>query len=202
MLMMSLSPILTALLAWVFLGEHLTMIQLLGISITLAGIIWVVLERNNNQSEPANHRHYRLGLAAGLGAAVCQSVGLILAHQGMAGDFPVFSGNFIRMSAAAVTLWSVTVLQGQTRSTIRTLEAHPKAVGFAFLGAVTGPFLGVSLSLLAIQHTDVGVASTLMALPPVLLLPVSYFLYKERIGWQAITGTILAMAGIALLFMV
>jgi drug/metabolite transporter (DMT)-like permease len=40
-----------------------------------------------------------------------------------------------------------------------------------------------------------------MALPPVIILPVSYFIFKERIGWQAIVGTIPAIAGVAVLFL-
>ena len=63
-------------------------------------------------------------------------------------------------------------------------------------------FLAVTFSLFAIQRTEEGVASTLMALPPVLLLPVSRVLFKERIGWQAVAGTLLAMAGVAILFLV
>ena len=41
----------------------------------------------------------------------------------------------------------------------------------------------------------------LMALPPVLILPISYFVFKEKIGWQAIFGTTLAIAGVAVLFL-
>ena len=41
----------------------------------------------------------------------------------------------------------------------------------------------------------------LMALTPVILLPVSYFVYGEKVGWQAIWGTVLAIAGVALLFL-
>ena len=71
-------------------------------------------------------------------------------------------------------------------------------VGDAFLS----PFLGVSLSLFALQHTSVGVASTLMALPPVFILPIEYFYFKERFGWGAIAGTVVAMLGVAVLFLV
>jgi drug/metabolite transporter (DMT)-like permease len=56
--------------------------------------------------------------------------------------------------------------------------------------------------LVAIQHAEVGVASTLMALPPVILLPASHFLFKERFSWHAVAGTVLAMAGVAVLFLV
>jgi drug/metabolite transporter (DMT)-like permease len=69
------------------------------------------------------------------------------------------------------------------------------------LGALVGPVLGVSASLLAIQHAEVGVASTLMALPPVFLLPMSYFFFKERFGWRTVAGTFVAIAGVALLFL-
>ncbi|HJR79320.1 MAG TPA: hypothetical protein VJ821_04555 [Anaerolineales bacterium] len=41
----------------------------------------------------------------------------------------------------------------------------------------------------------------LMALPPVILLPVSYFVYRESIGWQAVLGTMLAIAGVTILFL-
>jgi drug/metabolite transporter (DMT)-like permease len=40
-----------------------------------------------------------------------------------------------------------------------------------------------------------------MALPPFILLPISHFVFKEKIGWQAILGTLLAIAGVAVLFL-
>jgi len=67
-------------------------------------------------------------------------------------------------------------------------------------GSFFGPFAGVTLSLYAVQHTAVGVASTLTSLAPIILLPMDYFLFKERFGWQAVAGTLLAMAGVVLLF--
>ena len=68
-------------------------------------------------------------------------------------------------------------------------------------GALTGPVLGVTLSLVAIAHTHIGVASTLMSLTPVILLPVSYFLFKEKITSRAIVGTLVALLGVVLLFL-
>jgi drug/metabolite transporter (DMT)-like permease len=75
-------------------------------------------------------------------------------------------------------------------------------LGLLALGALLGPLLGVSASLFAVQHAEIGVASTLMALPPVIILPISYFVFKEKIGWQALVGTLLAIAGVAILFLV
>jgi drug/metabolite transporter (DMT)-like permease len=74
-------------------------------------------------------------------------------------------------------------------------------LGWVAFGALFGPVIGVSSSLLAVQHTGIGVASTLMALPPVFMLPISRIVFKERFGWQAVAGTLIAMAGVALLFL-
>jgi len=145
--------------------------------------------------------NYRRGLAFGLGAALGQSLGMILAKQGLAGGFLPLSGNVMRMTSAAVAMWAVALLQKQAGPTLRALQAQPSALVPITAGSVAGPFIGVWLSLIAIQATEVGVASTLMALPPVFLLPVGRYVFGERVGWQAVAGTLLAMAGVGLLFL-
>jgi drug/metabolite transporter (DMT)-like permease len=199
MLMMSLAPVIAAVIAWVFLGEVLSPLQLLAILTTLGGIMWVVLERN--QRRDVENEDYLRGVLFGLGGATGQAVGLVLAKNGMEGVFSPISGNFIRMSAALVVMWVVTLMQRQGRFSVqRVLNEHRALLSIAG-GAFIGPFLGVSLSLLSLQYTEVGVASTLMALPPIFLLPVGYFFFQERFGWGAVVGTILALAGVGGLFL-
>jgi drug/metabolite transporter (DMT)-like permease len=105
------------------------------------------------------------------------------------------------MLAAVIFIWVWAAIQKQTGETITAVRKQPKTLGLLALGALLGPVLGVSASLLAIQHAEIGVASTLMALPPVIVLPVSYFVFKEKVGWQAIAGTLLAIVGVAVLFL-
>jgi drug/metabolite transporter (DMT)-like permease len=69
------------------------------------------------------------------------------------------------------------------------------------LGSLTGPFLGVSFSLLAVQHTDTGVAATLMALTPVMIIPPAILFNKERIRMIEIIGAFISIAGVALFFL-
>ena len=69
------------------------------------------------------------------------------------------------------------------------------------LCALMSAVFGLLSSLFAVQHAKVWVAGILMALPPVIILPISYFAFREKIGWQAILGTILALAGVAVLFL-
>ncbi|MFZ6027332.1 MAG: DMT family transporter [Chloroflexota bacterium] len=201
MLMMSLNPVIGALSAWFLLGETLRGIEWLGILLTLGGIAWVVWEGNGRNKANPNPNYMR-GILFGLGAAAGQALGLVLSKKGLANDFPAVSGNVIRMLVATFSLWTITLFQGQIKYTVEQVRRQPRANLFTLGGAICGPFIGVSFSLYAVQHANVGVASTLMALPPVILLPVSYFLFKERFGWGAVFGTLVAIGGVALLFLV
>jgi len=199
MLMMSLAPLLSAVLAWVFFGEVLTGGQILGILVTLLGIAWVILRRNPNPG-PSACKPFQ-GVLFGLGAATGQAVGFVLSKQGLEGGFSPVAGNAIRMSAAAIILWGVLLLQGRAGQTVSTIRANPRIFGLITLGAFLGPVLGVSSSLFALQYTQVGVASTLTALPPVFLLPVGWLVFKDKPDWQSIAGTLVAISGVAMLFL-
>ena len=199
MLMMSLAPIFAALQAWIFLSETLSGGQIFGILLTIIGIAWVVMEGSGKNE---NARVYGRGILLGLGAAIGQATGLVLAKKGFGGDFSPISANLIRLLSATILLWVITFFQGQIKSTLQTLKENPAGFFLAVAGAFFGPFLGVTLSLFAIQRVAVGVASTLTSLPPIFLLPISYFVFKEHFGWGAIIGTLLAMAGVAMLFLV
>jgi drug/metabolite transporter (DMT)-like permease len=205
LLFLSLSPSIASLLAWLILGETLSAGNISGIILTLAGIAWVVLAGTANKPaindiNVAVPRRSTIGIAAGLIAAAGQAFGVVLAKNGLKGDFPALSGNVIRMMAAFIALWLVTIIQGQVISTVQ--KAHEQKTGLLYIlgGAIFGPLIGVSLSLFAIQNTSIGVASTIIALPPIFLLPIGHFFFKEHISWQAIAGTLLAVAGVAMLF--
>jgi drug/metabolite transporter (DMT)-like permease len=198
-LLLSLAPIFGSIIAWIFFGETLTLLQITGIVLALAGIGWVVM----SHQEPVNtpHGHTQRGVIFGVLAGLGQAVGLVLSKQGMFGDFSPFQGNVIRMLAAVLFTWILAVIDGNFNTAITTVRGQPQALRLIALGAFVGPVLGVSASLLAVQHAEIGVASTLMALPPVIVLPISYFVFKEKLGWQAIVGTILAIVGVAILFL-
>jgi drug/metabolite transporter (DMT)-like permease len=206
LLFLSLSPALASLLAWLFLGEILSGGNIFGIILTLSGITWVVMESNmNGKSSKGNNPEVlgsinRKGIFAGLIAATGQAFGVVLAKFGLVNNFPALSGNVIRMSAAFLALWLVTIIQGQVISTVRQANYQRSGLLYILGGAIFGPLIGVSLSLFAIQNTNIGIASTIIALPPIFLLPVGLFLYKEKISWQAIAGTLIAVAGVGLLF--
>lgn len=199
MLMMSLAPLMSAGLAWMFFGETLTGFQMLGVIVTLTGVAWVITRRRSDI--PDQLCSPVQGVLFGLGAATGQAVGYVLSKQGLVDNFSPIAGNSIRMLAAVIMLWALAGFQGKARVTIDSMREKPKVFGWLTLAAFTGPVLGATLSLFALQHTQVGIASTLIALPPVFLLPVSWIVFKERFDWGAVLGTLIAIGGVALLFL-
>jgi drug/metabolite transporter (DMT)-like permease len=205
MLIMAFAPALSVILAWVFLGEVLTLRDLIIIAIVIAGIAWVVSERpaksKTEEATPGDSRRHLIGILFAIGGAIGQAGGFILSKIGLAGDFPALSGTWIRILVAFISIWAVTVAQGGMRSSVDNLRAHPRALRFITIAAFIGPVLGVWLSLVAVQRSPVGIASTLSSLAPIFLLPISYFAFGEKISPRAIVGTAVVIVASALLFL-
>lgn len=199
LLLLSLAPVYSIIIAWIFFHEALSPQALIGIAITLAGIIWVVLTRQTVGSAAISKHLSNKGLIFGLIAGISQATGLVLSKQGMAGNFPPFAGTLIRMNAALFTLWIPALYQKNAAETLQKIKLHPATFGWVAFGSLFGPVLAVSATMLSLQSTDIGIASTLMALPPVFMLPISYFFFKERFGWSTVAGTALAILGVGLL---
>ncbi len=171
--------------------------------VALAGATWVMLE-GSNQSGAATHdaRKFALGVLLALGAAVCQALGLIIAKRGLTGDYPALSALLIRLTVAMSAMWLAAAVQGEFRATLQRLSLDGRARYAILGGAIFGPFVGVWLSLVAVQNVEVGIASTLMAMTPIFLLPLVHWIYGEKISPRAIGGTLLAFAGVAAMFFV
>ncbi len=205
MLMMTLAPVLSTIMAWLWLGETLRWQEVAAILITVAGIAWVVSERKNKNGNGAvtadGGKPYLLGILLGLGAALGQSLGLVIAIPALADDFSTLSATLMRMLAAMLAIWLITFLRGEAKKTVEAVRDR-RALGFLIGGAFTGPTLGVWMSLTAVQLAPVGIASTLMALPPILLIPLSRGVFKEEISRRALVGTVIALTGAALIFLI
>lgn len=199
-LLMAISPIFSAVAAWLIFHETLSLLQIGGIALALAGVAWVVLEKNG-EDDPAQKKDNLKGLALGIGAAICQAAGIILAKEGLTDNFSSLSGVLIRMLVAAIFVWLIALFQHQVLSSLRVIK-DPLARRPILGASILGPFLGVWLSLIAIQRSPIGIASTLMALSPIFVLPISSLVFKEKITLRSFWGTFTAIAGIAIIFLV
>jgi drug/metabolite transporter (DMT)-like permease len=204
------SPILATVIAWFFLGEKLGWLDLAGVVITLSGISWVVSERQFNAvaSQPRSRyttegRGFVLGILYAFGGALGQAAGLVTSKQGMLGTgqvVPPLEASFVRILFAVVATWLISAARGQLKQTLTAVKNRP-AMWLTLGGTVVGPFLGIWLSLVAVSYIEAGIAATLMAMVPVLVIPLVVILHKERVSFRAVFGAVVAVGGVALIFL-
>ncbi len=199
MLLMSTVPIISTLFGWLLFGETVSGLELTAVFLTVGGVGWVVTEKQPGRTAVEN-KQYSSGILFGLAGALGQVANLVTARYGLVGDFSPISATIIRILVAALILWGITFWRRQARETFRhwgNRQAFPAMIG----GSIAGPFLGIWLSLIAIQLTRLGIASTLMALPPILLIPVEFIVYKRPVSLRGMVGTAVAFIGVMLLFL-
>ncbi len=204
MLIFSLSAPTTAVIGWLFLDEVYALHQWIGIFVTIFGVGMVILVKNP-KSTSSSSRTVRTvsfkGILLGIGGMLGQAIGFILSKAGMkeGGEYlDAFSATQIRVIAAFVCFILFLTVTKKWQPVTAALK-DKKALLFTASGAVIGPFLGVSLSLLTLHYLTTGVASTFLSLVPVFIIPFSIFLHKEHVPVQAMAGAVVAVAGIYLL---
>ena len=205
-LFMTLAPPMAGIAGWLMLGESMSWRSWFAMLITLTGIAISILARGG-ESHKLTLKLPLKGVLFGIGAGVGQGVGLVLSKIGLehyALSIPAeappsiakmmpFAGTYIRAVAGFVGFFLILAM---------TKSIHDrKGMTFATLTTFFGPFLGVSLSLMAVQYAKAGIASTLMALTPVLIIVPYAIIHKQKISVKEVIGTIITMVGVALFFL-
>ena len=209
-LFMTLAPPTAALFGWMLLVETLAWNALLGMLVTLTGIGISVL--NKGESQKLSLKLPLKGVLYGIGAGVGQGIGLVLSKVGMnfyegaipAGeelvtDLVPFASTFIRAVTGAIGFLCVMGFQRQFH-TLATSMRDRKGMNAALWATITGPFIGVSLSLMAVQYTEAGIASTLMALTPVLIIWPAHLFFGQQVTFKEVIGACISVIGVSLFF--
>jgi drug/metabolite transporter (DMT)-like permease len=199
LLVLTLWPVLAAGIGWAVLHELLSAPALAGMALVVGGVAWVILERRPPDA-PAGAHASVAGVLLALVSATCQAVGVVLSKIGMEGYPNALGSTQIRALAGLAGFVVLFTLLGAWPRGKAALRDGP-GMAYASLGAVFGPFLGVWLAMVAIKNAEVGVASTIMATVPVLIIPPSILIYHERVSGRAVLGAVAAIAGVALLFL-
>lgn len=197
MLIMTLAPPLAALIGWLVLGETMTLISLLGMALVVVGIGLTIWSRPDGEKKLSLNFPIK-GLLFALLGAVGQAVGLVLSKYGMR-DYDPFAATQIRIIAGLIGFGFIISILKRWKNVFRVFT-DKKSISRIGLGSFFGPFLGVSFSLIAIQHTSAGIAATLMAIVPVLIIVPSVIIFKQKVTLREVVGAIISVAGVALFF--
>lgn len=190
-------PPLSGIMAFIFLGEKMTFMQIVGMMLTLAGIASVILVANK-ENNSVSFSHPVKGILFAFGGAFGQAAGYIIGKFGMASYDP-FSATQIRLIAGIIGFALLFTIRNHWGKYFESFS-RKDALATLVLGSFFGPFLGISLSLYAIQKINPGVASTLISITPILLIPYAFFIKKEKIELREIGGTVLALVGVGIMF--
>ena len=200
MLILSVAPAMAAFLAYLFLGEELTAWGIFGIGVTLFGVMMVLLERGSPAT--GGKKKDWLGVFYAFLGALGQAVGLIFAKLAFAeGPVNGFVAALVRILASVVLLLPAALVTGRLNRTVELLRKDRAAVLLMVAGSILGPFLGMSFSLVAVAHTEVGIAATIMGTVPIVMLPMVWLVYRERLSGRSVVGAVIAVAGVAILFL-
>ncbi len=198
MLIMTLAPPITAFAGWLTMGETLTPINILGMLITLVGISLAIFNKKTGEKGFGLKLSAKGMLFAFFGAAG-QGIGLVLSKYGMQ-DYDPFAATQIRLIAGIFGFLVLIILSGRWKKVISSIKKK-EGMAAAALGSFFGPFLGVSFSLLAVKFTETGIAATIMAIVPILIIPPAVLIYKEKITMMEFIGSLISIGGVSLLFL-
>ncbi len=224
MLIMTLAPPMAAITGFITLNEHLSNYSIFGMVLTLSGVALAILN-HKSPSEPINssnqksndlllqrHNHLNLlskfqklnkimpvkGFLFAFGGAIGQAFGLILSKKGMAG-YDAFASTQIRIITGIIGFLAIILIMRRGSQTISAFS-NRSAMSGIWIGSVFGPFLGVSLSLISLKYTSTGIASTIMATVPILIILPAILIFKQKVTFWEIVGAFLSVLGVGLFF--
>lgn len=199
------SPIFASMGAFLAFGETFSLLALVGVAVTLTGIVVVLLEREEaSEKQSASAKRKSRGLLFALISAMGQGFGVVLSKKGMYVGVdeamnPV-SAALIRMLLAGLFIWTC-ALFARKLPELHDAARDREGIKYAAAGALVGPVVGMTLSMVAIANAEAGIAQTLMSLMPVFIIPVTWIIYREKTSWRGILGAVVAVTGVAILFL-
>ncbi len=209
-LFMTLAPPTAAILGFFFLGEKMSILSLLGMLVTLFGIGLSIMNRGEHHK--LSFKLPLKGILYGIGAGIGQGGGLVLSKIGLnhyravipltaTGSINAlpFSATFIRAIAGLIGFAIILRFRKEYQlvpSAMKDKKGMWNALGMTFFG----PFVGVSLSLMAVQYTSTGIASTIMALTPIIILLPAKFIFKQQVTMKEALGALISVVGVSLFF--
>lgn len=197
MLLEYLAPPLAAFMAWVFLADSLSTLEITGAVVTLSGVLWVVTEKAPDKKPALS----LTGILFGCGAALCQATGLVMAFSVLQSEqMNAIDAAFVRLAAGSVLL-AVIVGLSQRGAYFAIIKQFSAINPLPLLGAIIfGTFLAIWLQQVSIANINPGLTQTLLSTAPLFLIPIS-FLKKQRITVRSVTGALVSLGGISILFL-
>ncbi len=199
LLLSTLAPPMTGLIAWGFLGEALPWQAWAGIAVTVAGVGWVITEGNGTR-QPV--RDLRWGVLFGALAALCQSLAVVLSRAILTEtNVGALESSAVRLFAGVFTLLIWLLAMRQPLISLDTFRQTKDLWKILLVSTVLGTFLAMWMQQVAVSLAPAGITQTLLSTSPIFILPMAA-ISGEKLTWRAILGALVAMGGVWMLITV
>ncbi len=199
-----------ALIEFFWLGTKLNLPEILCVAVILAGVAIALAPGDHLKISP---RDWKIGLTASVLGAFGAALGAVIIRKGYAAIHDA------GLHVDAGTTGYQRVLGGILVPTIFLLvfkwrSAHAYGAAFAsdtihisrskwrqlwpwvLINALAGQTLGVTCMQWALQTTQAGIVTAIIATTPIFLLPMTRIIEGEKIGFRALLGALIAVGGV------
>ena len=190
----------TIILAEVFLQTLPSLTELIGCALIFSGIL-IAIQFNrtipDDDLENIQGNKYT-GLFAGIGLALCQSIGIILMKPALQTTDPIIV-YYLRVIVAAVIMFGSLffIKNNQLWDKMKNIKITLFSIFLGFMG------MGVGMTMLiyALKYGNPGVISTLSSTMPIMIIPILWIVTKNYAGHLAVVGATLTCIGASIIFL-
>lgn len=196
-----LAPPIAAVIAALFLGETLSLRETFGMLVVALAVSGIILFSRRRGAHLAGIERTTLlvGLGFALLAAFCQGAGLVMSRQALQ-SIDVLHGTLARITPALLVLTAILIFSGNVRE-LRFVLREPRRAMILAAASFAGTFLGLILMSVGVKYAKAGIAAALNSTYPIWIIPIAHFVLKERVTWQAVACTCVAVVGIGLMLL-
>lgn len=198
LLIYSTVPVITAIFGFFLFDESPTWYTAIGMILILGAVSVAILAKRDEDNKI--HPHVLKGIIFATIGAVAQAVGLVFSKYTIDLDVNAFAATQIRVLAAIFGFTIYVFIKKEWGNVFKAFK-NKKAIGWIGLGSIFGPFLGVSSSLWALKYTQLSISTTISQLNVILIIPFSYYIFKDKVTSTEVWAAIFAFIGAAVLFM-
>jgi drug/metabolite transporter (DMT)-like permease len=191
---------------FVMLGESIDFIGIIGMAISIGGMIWFIQASDTKELDKhITHEFGKVskGVLFGILSGICQGLHMTLSKKGLSGETSLISpihATWIRVLGATAGYYIFTFSTGRLKEkVINPILAEKSTLLKATLSTIFGLVLSIVLVMWSLSLCKVAIAQTLLSLSPIIIMPVAYFLYREKMTMQTFIAGLVSIFGVYVL---
>lgn len=201
----AIAPVAALLLGMVLLNEQLNGIGLMGMAISVSGILWFIWEHNRKQQLQVELSKADLwkGVAFAALGAISQGLGLVCAkkgliHPGSISIHPIHA-TWIRMGIGTLVTYLIGFFRSNMWKEFKEITFTKSIFKPVITGTVFGPVTGVTMSMLSVTVLEVSLTQTIFSLLPISVMFTARLMGKEKLSVVSLIAALISILGVVVL---